>query len=78
MTDAHPLLAEVESFLLEAGMSPTAFGRHALGDPGFVFGLRDGRDCRHSTAERARAQIAQYRVSGHFETNRSRSRAEAA
>jgi hypothetical protein len=60
-TSPDPLLHEIESFLTEARMTPTAFGRDALGDPGFVFGLRAGRDCRRSTSERARAQITHYR-----------------
>ena len=61
-----PLLAEIEAFLAEASMSATAFGRDALGDPGFVFGLRAGRDCRRSTLIRAREQIARYRDVGEF------------
>jgi homoserine dehydrogenase len=61
-----PLLGEIESFLTETRMTPTAFGRDALSDPGFVFGLRFGRDCRRSTTERARAQMARYRAEGSF------------
>lgn len=62
-----PLLAEIEGFLEEACMAPTAFGRDALNDPGFVFGLRAGRDCRRTTADRARAQMARYRAAGEFD-----------
>jgi len=72
-----PLLAEIEAFLADARMTPTAFGRLALGDPGFVFGLRAGRDCRRSTAERARAQIGVWRESGEF-GKRSPATSEAA
>lgn len=61
-----PLLTEIETFLAEAGMTPTAFGRDALSDPGFVFELRAGRDCRRTTAMRARAQMERYRVKGEF------------
>jgi hypothetical protein len=61
-----PLLAEIDSFLAEMGMTPTAFGRDALGDPGFVFGLRNGRDCRRSTLTRTREQIDHYRLAGEF------------
>jgi Meiotically up-regulated gene 113 len=61
-----PALAEIEAFLADTGMTPTAFGREALGDPGFVFGLRSGRDCRRSTLARASAQIAHYQQTGEF------------
>lgn len=60
-----PLIAEVDAFLAEADMSPTQFGR-AMGDLSYVSRLRDGRDYRRSTAERARAQIARYRETGAF------------
>lgn len=49
------LLAEIEAFLAEQRMSATAFGLDALNDPGFVPGLRAGRDPKLSTAERVRA-----------------------
>jgi hypothetical protein len=61
-----PLLAEIESFLEEARMTPTAFGRDALGDPGFVFGLRSGRECRRSTVTRAQEQMRHYKRAGEF------------
>ena len=56
-TTENPLadfLAEVDAFLVETGTAPTALGRGALGDPSFVFNLRDGRDCRMSTIVRVR------------------------
>lgn len=62
-----PLLADIDAFLVEVRMTPTAFGRDALSDPGFVFGLRAGRDCRRSTAERARSQMQRYREAGEFD-----------
>jgi hypothetical protein len=61
-----PFLAEIEAFLTETGLTATTFGRLALGDPGFVFDLRNGRDCRRSTERRAREQISQYRRTGDF------------
>lgn len=67
-----PLLAEIDAFLDGARMTPTAFGRDALGDPKFVFDLRDGRDCRRSTAERARTQMARYRKRGEFDVSGKR------
>ncbi len=34
------LLTDIEAFLAERNMSPTAFGREIMGDPRFVFDLR--------------------------------------
>jgi hypothetical protein len=34
---------EVEGFLAGSGMRPTTFGVTAVGDPRFVFDLREGR-----------------------------------
>ena len=58
------LLAEIEGFLAQSGMSATAFGIDALNDPGFVPGLRAGRDPKLSTAERVRAFIVRKREDG--------------
>ena len=55
------LLAEVEAFLAGSGLSPTAFGRQALGDPGFVRGLRSGRTIRPNTYERIKGFMETYR-----------------
>jgi len=49
------LLRQVEKFLRQSDTSPTRFGREAVGDPRFVFDLRNGRDPRPSTIERVRA-----------------------
>lgn len=46
--------AEVEAFLAETGTSKTALGKEALGDPGFVDGLRNGRRPRLDTVQRVR------------------------
>ena len=46
------LLREVEKFLRRSDTTPTRFGRDAVGDPRFVFDLRNGRDPRPSTIER--------------------------
>lgn len=34
---------EIEAFLAKSGMSPTALGKTALGDPTFVIEMRAGR-----------------------------------
>jgi hypothetical protein len=42
----------VEKVLKLTGMAPTRFGRESIGDPCFVFQLRDGREPRLVTARR--------------------------
>jgi hypothetical protein len=51
------LLREVEKFLRGSNIAPTRFGRDALGDPRFVFDLRNGRDPRPETVARVRAYL---------------------
>lgn len=46
------LLRNVEKYLKAAGVAPTRFGRDAVGDPRFVFDLRNGREPRARTVER--------------------------
>ena len=49
------LLKEVEKYLRQNDTAPTRFGRDVLGDPRFVFDLRNGRDPRPRTVARVRA-----------------------
>ena len=51
------LLREVEKFLRRSETAPTRFGRDAVGDPRFVFDLRNGRDPRPTTVARVRAYL---------------------
>ena len=51
------LLRDVEKFLRQNEFAPTRFGREAVGDPRFVFDLRNGRDPRPGTVRRVRAFI---------------------
>jgi hypothetical protein len=51
------LLREVEKFLRRSDIAPTRFGREAVGDPRFVFDLRNGRDPRPRTIERVLAYL---------------------
>ena len=51
------LLREVEKFLRQYDTPPTRFGRDAVGDPRFVFDLRNGRDPRPQTIERVLAYL---------------------
>lgn len=51
------LLREVEKFLRQSDLAPTRFGREAVGDPRFVFDLRNGRDPRPRTIARVLAYL---------------------
>ena len=51
------LLREVEKYLRQSDVAPTRFGRDAVGDPRFVFDLRNGRDPRPTTVARVRAYL---------------------
>jgi hypothetical protein len=53
-------LGEVEAHLERTKTKASAFGKRALGDPGFVANLRRGREPRWSTAQRVRAFIASH------------------
>lgn len=46
------LLVRIERCLRATGITPTGFGRASLGDPRFVFDLREGREPRSATAKR--------------------------
>jgi len=51
------LLKEVEKFLRQSETPPTRFGREVVGDPRFVFDLRNGRDPRPRTVARVLAYL---------------------
>ncbi len=51
------LLRSIEKHLRERDMAPAAFGRHAIGDPSFVFELRRGREPRPRTVTKVLAYI---------------------
>lgn len=55
MNISEKFLFEIEEFLSKAGMRPTVFGKDALGDPGFVFGLRKGRSPSLKTMDRVQS-----------------------
>ena len=52
------LLQEVELHMRRRRVPPARFGREAVGDPCFVFDLRDGRTPRARTIARVHAYIA--------------------
>lgn len=49
------LLRDVEKYLKITNTPAARFGREAMGDPRFVFDLRNGREPRRRTVERVRA-----------------------
>lgn len=61
MTDADPILSEIEMFLEQSDMTPTDFGMASMKDPRFVFDLRAGRECRRATRYKVRQFIAGWR-----------------
>ena len=52
------LKGEISAFCEARGMTKTAFGREAVGDPGFVAGLDAGREPRWSTVQKVRLWMA--------------------
>lgn len=46
------LLRNVEKYLKASNVAPTRFGRDVVGDPRFVFDLRNGREPRPKTTAR--------------------------
>lgn len=53
------LLRDIEQFIRAHDVPPTRFGREAVGDPRFVFDLRNGREPREATCDRVRAYLGQ-------------------
>lgn len=49
------LLRDVEKYLKNSNTPAARFGREAMGDPRFVFDLRNGREPRPQTIKRVRA-----------------------
>ena len=58
------LLREIDLYLKERRMPPARFGREAVGDPCFVFDLRDGREPRPRTVARVLSYIHRSKQEG--------------
>jgi len=58
------LLWRIERFIKERRMPPARFGREAVGDPCFVFDLRDGREPRKRTVTRVSAYLDEQEAGG--------------
>ena len=46
------LMQRIESHLRRRRMTPTRFGRDAVGDPNLISQLKDGRELRAATSQR--------------------------
>ncbi len=57
MTELERFRADVEKFIADRKMKPTKFGKDIVGDPRFVFDLRNGREPRTDTRQRVLAAI---------------------
>ena len=51
------LMRRIQLFLKRAEMTPTRFGREAVGDPRLISDLRNGRELRETTAARIHAWL---------------------
>jgi len=58
--EPEALIAEIDAFCSKTGMAPTTFGSRALNDRGLLAGLKNGRECKPSTAKRILAFINHY------------------
>lgn len=67
------LLEQIEEYLARNSVSPSTFGRLAIGDPRLVADLRSGRHPRRRTEERLRDYLNDFEATG--EINRTDQRA---
>ena len=51
------LMRRIRLFLKRTDMTPTRFGREAIGDPRLIADLRNGRELRETTAARIHAWL---------------------
>jgi hypothetical protein len=52
------LLQAIQVHMRRRRISPTRFGREALGDPNFVLDLQEGRVCRRATEQKVLSYVA--------------------
>lgn len=51
------LSQRIDRFLRARRMTPTRFGREAMGDPNFLLDLRDGRELRPATVRKVESWL---------------------
>lgn len=61
MTTIEALLSEIDTFLKDAGMAETTFGRRAVNDGKFVGRMRNGSGITVGMVDRVRAFICAQR-----------------
>lgn len=52
MSEIEAFKTQIEKFIADNAMTPTAFGKRFAGDPRFVFQLREGREPRMATRKK--------------------------
>lgn len=58
MNEIDTFKSTVEAFIAKNNLTPTRFGKEYVGDPLFVFQLREGREPRFSTREKVLKAIS--------------------
>ncbi len=58
LTCMDDLLANIDRYLEQTGMSPTTFGKKVMGNPAFVFEKRKGAGFNSATYKKIKAYIA--------------------
>ena len=61
------LLLRIERHIRAGKIPPSRFGRDAMGDPQFVFDLRDGRALQRRTVQKLTAYLDQVEAVGRQE-----------
>lgn len=59
MTSSEEFLQRIEAFLVAHKIGATTFGKKAMGDPNFVFDLREGRIASLAVFDRINAFMAE-------------------
>lgn len=54
------IAAEIEAFMERHGLNPSRFGRLAMGDPTFVYEVREGRKMAPETMDALRGFMRSY------------------
>lgn len=62
MLSKSEFLKVIDNFLEMSGMSASTFGNKAKGEPNFVFGLREGRQCREEIQEKVLNFMEEYEI----------------
>ena len=64
MTEQDSLLDDIDFALKASGVSATAFGYKAVGDPGILRRLREGREARPALLKKLKSALADMEIWG--------------